>query len=184
MTRAFVVLAAAALAAAGVSLAPGLLTAGAAPSRAARGSNFKPLPPAAPAGQQVFYGHIRTLVRKGSRFELRFDPAWFTSGVTANVAAAEDGVVAKGEPVPNDNYVVDESKRRLTYLVPTSAAVTVLTNEATAGIRSTRIPVAELAQIVKGKNPKGRKLFESLESGVWIRVRIDTVKTIDQQYRP
>jgi hypothetical protein len=184
MTRALVVLAAATLAAAAVSLAPGLLTAGAAPSRAARGSGFKPLPPAAPAGQQVLYGHIRSLVRKGSRFELRFDPAWFTTGVTANVAAAEDGVVPKGQPVPNDNYVVDESTRRLTYLVPTSAAVTVLTNPGTAGITSTRIPVAELAQIVKGRNPKHRKLFESLESGVWILVRGDRVRSVDQQYRP
>ena len=184
MTRALVVLGASALAAAAVSVAPGLLAAGATTSRTVRGSSFKPLPPAAPAGQTVLYGHIRTLVRKGSRFELRFDPAWFTSGVTANVAAAEDGVVGKGEPVPNDNYVVDETKRRLTFLVPASAAATVLTNEATAGITSSRIPVAELAQIVKGKNPMGRKLFESLESGVWIRVRIDTVKSIDQQYRP
>ncbi len=181
MGRALVVLMAAAVAAAAVAAAPGLLTAGAAP---AQRSGFAPLPPAAPAGQMVLYGHIRTLVRKGSRFELRFDPAWFTSGVTANVAAAEDGVVAKGEPVPNDNYVVDESKRRLTYLVPPTARVTVLTNEGTVGITSTRIPVSELAQIVRGKNPKGRKLFESLQSGVWIRVRIDTVKSLDQQYRP
>ena len=29
-----------------------------------------------------------------------------------------------------------------------------------------------------------RKLFEPLDSGVWIRVRIDTVKELDQQYRP
>jgi hypothetical protein len=39
------------------------------------------------------------------------DPAWFLSGVTANVAAAEDGVVTAGQPVPNDNHVVNESHR-------------------------------------------------------------------------
>ena len=31
---------------------------------------------------------------------------------------------------------------------------------------------------------KHRKLFEPLASGVWIRVRIDTVRELDQQYQP
>jgi hypothetical protein len=170
---------------AAISAAPNLPAAGAtAAGRAATHAGFLSLPPAAPAGQMVLYGHIRALTRKGSRFELRFDPAWFTSGVTANVAAAEDGVVPKGQPVPNDNYVVEGGHRLLTYLVPRTAHVTVLTNEKTAGITSTRIPVAELARIVKGGNPMHRQLFESLDSGVWIRVRIDTVRSLDQQYRP
>jgi hypothetical protein len=170
-----------------VAVSPSLVAAPAAPTRASRpraGTGFVPLPPAAPAGQIVLFGHIVKLTHPGSRFLLRFDPAWFTSGLTANVAAAEDGVVPKGQPVPNDNYVVEEGHRALTFIVPPGAHVTVLTNEATAGIRSTRISVAELAQIVRHRNPKRRKLFESLDSGVWIRVRIDTVRSIDQQYRP
>ena len=60
---------------------------------------------------------------------MRFDPAWFTSGVTANEAAAEDGVVEPGEPVPNDNYRIEEGHRLLTYLVPADTPVTVLTRE-------------------------------------------------------
>ena len=56
-----------------------------------------------------------------------------------------------------------------------------LTNNA-KGIFSTPIPVSELARIVNGG--KHRKLFEPLDSGVWIRVRIDTVRELDQQYRP
>ena len=171
------------IAAALVALMPGLLAARATPSQARREWSFAPLPPAAPVGQMVLYGHIKTLARKGSRFELRFDPAWFTSGVTANVAAAEDGAVPKGMPVPNDNYVVDESHRRLTYRVPTTARITVLTNEGTTGIASTRIPVAELAQIVKGKNPKHRPLLEP-KNGFWIRVASDTIRSLDQQYTP
>jgi hypothetical protein len=145
-------------------------------------SGFLPLPPAAPAGQMTLFGHIKTLTRKGSRYRLRFDPAWFTSGITANTAAAEDGAVPKGQPVPNDNYIVDDSHRLLTYLVPTNAHVTVLTNQGTKGISATPITVAELARIVNGG--KHRKLFEPLDSGVWIRVRIDTVRELDQQYRP
>ena len=145
-------------------------------------SGFRLLPPAAPAGQMVLFGHIRRLTRAGGRYRLRFDPAWFTSGITANTAAAEDGVVPKGQPVPNDNYIVDESHRLLTYLVPPKAHVTVLTNQGTKGISATPITAAELSRIVNGG--KHRKLFEPLDSGVWIRVRIDTVREFDQQYRP
>ena len=143
-----------------------------------RQSGFVRLPPAAPAGQMVLYGHIKKLTRKGGHYELGFDPAWFTSGVTASRAALED---TGSSDVPNDNYIVEEGHRLLTYLVPTSARVTVLTNNS-KGISSTPIPVSELARIVNGG--KHRKLFEALDSGVWIRVRIDTVRQLDQQYRP
>src|SRR5919201_7013032 len=47
---------------------------------------FQLLPPAAPAGQMTLFGHIKTLSRKGGRFLMGFDPAWFTSGLTASRA--------------------------------------------------------------------------------------------------
>jgi hypothetical protein len=135
-----------------------------------------------PCGDRVF-GHIRSLVRMGDRYDLRFDPAWFTTGVTANTAAAEDGAVAPGEPVPNDVYVIDESDRLLRFLVLPTAHVTVLVNNGT-GILSTPITVSELAEIVRTGKSSRRKLFEPLESGVWIRAKSDTVCALDQQYRP
>jgi len=111
---------------------------------------------------------------------MRFDPEWFLTGVTANTAAAEDGVVAPGEPVPNDNYRLDEGHRLLTYLVPTNAHVTVLTTGANLG--GTPITVAQLAQIVAGHKPL--KLFEPISTGFWIQIDIDTVRSIKQQYIP
>jgi hypothetical protein len=69
----------------------------------------------------------------------------------------------------------------LTYLVPWSAHATVLTNNG-QGISSTPISISERARMVNGG--KHRKLFEPLDSGVWTRVRIDTVRSLDQQYRP
>src|SRR5437763_1952108 len=62
---------------------------------------------ASATGDQRLYGHIKALVRRGGHYELRFDPAWFLSGVTANVAQAD----AQGSPcqpsacppVANDN---------------------------------------------------------------------------------
>jgi hypothetical protein len=134
-----------------------------------------------PCGDRIF-GHIKSLERSGDHYQLGFDPAWFTSGVTANTAAAEDGAVPAGQPVPNDNYVVDESHRVLTYLVPDTAHVTVLTRESTAPLYATQSSVSELERIVNGGDH--RPLFEPLDSGVWIRVHNDTVCTLDQQYRP
>ena len=148
-------------------------------------------PPAEPASSseaakrcdQREYGHIKSLTRKADHFVLRFDPAWFTSGVTANTAAAADGAVERGQPVPNDNYVVDESHRLLTYILPSTAHVTVLTNNGT-GILSTPISTSELAEIVGNGKSSAHTLFESLDSGVWIRFAVDTVCSLDQQYRP
>jgi hypothetical protein len=135
-----------------------------------------------PCGERVF-GHITALARQRDNFELRFDPAWFTSGVTANTAAAEDGAIPKGEPVPNDNYVVEEGHRSLVYLLPATADVTVLAKGLPEGaVPSAEISVAELARIVNGG--PNRPLFEPLDSGVWIRVHIDTVCSVEQQYRP
>jgi hypothetical protein len=136
----------------------------------------------APCGDRS-YGHITSLTREGKGYRLRFDPAWFTSGVTANVAAAEDGVVEPGQPVPNDNYRIEEGHRLLTYLVPADTKVTVLTRQGDpANFGSTPITVDELAQLVDGQKPV--ELFEPLDTGVWIGVNIDTVCSVDQQYIP
>ena len=139
-------------------------------------------------GDQRLYGQIKSLARSGDHFELRFDPAWFLSGVTANVAQAEDkGTPCQPSacpPVANDNYVVDEGHRILTYIVPTGVHGTVLRrNDATGGpFPSTTITTAQLAQLVAGKS--SLKLFEPLSSGVWILVHVDTVWTFAQQYVP
>jgi hypothetical protein len=135
-----------------------------------------------PPGDFVQFGHIKSLKPKGSGFVMRFDPEWFLSGVTANTAAAEDGAVQPGEAVPNDNYRLDEGHRLLTYLVPANARVTVLTTG--ANLAGTPITVAQLAQIVSGRNPLPRPLFEPIDTGFWIDIHIDTVRSLKQQYLP
>jgi hypothetical protein len=137
---------------------------------------------AGPPRVLVQYGHVRSLVRKGGRFELRFDPAFWLGGVTANRAAVEDKVIPAGDTVPNDYYIRDETRRALTYVVPADARVTIVTNP-TTGPRSTAITVSELAQIAKGRNPRHRPLFGPT-LGFWIRTTTDTVRSLDQQYQP
>ena len=135
-----------------------------------------------PCGDRIF-GHIASLETSGAGYTMRFDPAFFTSGVTANTAAAEDRAVEPGQPVPNDNYVVDESHRLLTYLVPDTTPVTILTRDGDPQqLGATPSTVSELERIVNVGNH--RELFEPLDSGIWIRVHVDTVCSIDQQYRP
>src|SRR5438067_2001017 len=91
----------------------------------------------AATGDQRLYGHITSLQRSGHAYELRFDPAWFLSGVAANFAQAEDqGLHCKPlacPPVANDNYVVDESHRVLTFVVPARVRGSVLTKRGSAG---------------------------------------------------
>ena len=138
----------------------------------------------APPRQLVQFGYVKSLVRKGSRYELRFDPALWLSGETANQAAIEDGAIPPGDTVPNDYYIRNESHRLLTYRVPRTARVTILTNEG-RGPRATRITVAELAQIVKGRNPRHRSLYDTVNSlGYWLRSTVDTVVSLQQQYQP
>jgi hypothetical protein len=133
--------------------------------------------------QLVFFGYVRSLTRSATTYSARIDPSLILSGVTASTAAVGDGVLRPGEPVPNDYYERNERKRALTYVVPANAHVTVLVNPGT-GPRSTPVSVSELAQIVKGKNPKKRPGLWGPASGFWVRVRGDRALAFDQAYRP
>ncbi len=137
---------------------------------------------AGPPASITQYGYVRSLTRTGASYRLRFDPALWLSGETANRAAIEDGVIGPGETVPNDYYIRNESRRQLTYILPRTARVTVVTN-AGSGPRSTRITVAELATIARGGNLRGRKLY-GRSLGYWARVVGDRVVRLDQQYQP
>jgi hypothetical protein len=139
------------------------------------------LPRATPAGQTSTYGHIVSLTRSQGRWVMRFDPALLLRGATAAQAALED---TGSSDVPNDSYTLEESHRLLTYVVSPTATVTVLLQ----GLRPIEIPVSELAQIVHGKNPMHRPLFDRARGlGYWIRVGDkypNPALSIDQQYHP
>jgi hypothetical protein len=148
--------------------ATALAVAGGVPSR---------LPPGAPAGQQVLYGHVKSLDRKGGRYVMRFDPAQWLGGYAAEQAC-------HCRPVPNDYFIVDETHRLLSYVVAPDAGVSVVTAGGQVGAAA--VSVADLAQIVKGKNPTHHRLMEP-KAGFWIRVGDkypNPVLELDQQYQP
>jgi hypothetical protein len=146
--------------------------------------------PAAPiaSGDQRLLGRIVSIQPGAGGYLLRLDPTWFLSGVTANVAQAEDQGTTCAPlscpPVPNDNYRVDESHRAFTFLLPASTRGTVLVKNAANGgpFPATTISAAGLARLVAGAS--SLKLFEPLSSGVWILVHIDTIRSFQQQYVP
>jgi hypothetical protein len=129
--------------------------------------------------QVVEFGYIKSLEPNGGGYEMRFDPAWLLTGKTASQAALED---TGSSDVPNDSYVVNESTRAYSFIVPANAHVRVLT--AGSNLNGTPITVAQLAQLAAGKNPFPKPLFEPISTGFWISIRNDTVDSLDQQYHP
>jgi hypothetical protein len=110
---------------------------------------------------------------------MRFDPEWWLTGVTAQRAALED---TGSSDVPNDYYTVEEGHRLLTFVVAANAQIGVLT---APGVHA-RVSPAELAQIVKGRNPRHRRLFER-NAGYWITIGErypNPAVSLVQQYQP
>jgi hypothetical protein len=134
-------------------------------------------PPAGMPRLVPFYGHVKSVTRHGDRYRMRFDPAWWLSGVAGERACG-------CKPLPNDYYIDDETHQLLTFPVRPDARVTVLVSH--GRIATASISVGELAQIVAGKNPRHRHLLEP-KAGFWIRVGPkypNPVVSLDQQYQP
>jgi hypothetical protein len=159
-----------------------ILTAAAILCAAAAASSLLAAPPSAPASrphQVVLYGHVKSIAQKNHHFVMRFDPAFWLTGLAAERACGCN-------PVPNDYDIVDESHRLLTFAVKSDARVTVLTRHGTGAIPATAISVGELARIVKGENPNHRQLTEP-KAGFWIRIGDkypNPVLSLDQQFQP
>ena len=164
-----------------VAAALAVLIVGATSSAALRTESPQQLPPAASPGQEVLFGHISSLVRKGGRFELKLDPAFLLHGTAAEQAALED---TGSKDVPNDYYIVEAGHRQLTFTVARNARVNVLDR----GLEPLAISVSELARLRAGKNPNHRRLFDrGNHLGFWIRIGTkypNPVLELDQQYQP
>jgi hypothetical protein len=144
----------------------------------------------APPAALWIYGHATSVERAGGRYLLRFDPAFLATGITANAAAAAaEGRTCRPAacpPVPNDNFTVDRAHENLVFVLPTTAHGTVLTRNGAAGgpFPGTRIDAAQLATLVGNGKAPGLTLFEPLDSGLWLLVHGDTIRSFAQQYRP
>ena len=146
-----------------------------------------PASPSAPVAKTpprtvVQYAHVKSLKRARAGYLMRVDPALWLSGITAYYAAVADKAIRPGDSVDNDYYIRDPDHRLLTYRVPANARVTVLTRSGQGSIPVTAISVAELARVVQGKSTK-HQLLEP-QAGFWLRISIDKLLSLDQQYQP
>jgi hypothetical protein len=141
-----------------------------------------PAAAAAPVARppSAFYGHIKSMTQTApGRYELRLDPAWWLTGVAAQHAALES---TGSSDVPNDYVTVDEGHRLLTFPVLADAQVALLTGAA----EHATISADELAQIVNGRNPQHRRIFEP-DAGWWLRIGDsypNAAVVLFQQYQP
>jgi hypothetical protein len=133
-----------------------------------------------PPRQITEYGYVTSITPVGRNYELRFDPALWLQGETANRAAREDGVIQPGETVSNDYYIRNPEHKLLTYKLPTGVHVTVLDS-----LKTTEVSVSGLARLLKTSKPCGRfAVRPPCRLGFWLRYSVDTVRSLDQQYQP
>lgn len=113
---------------------------------------------------------------------LAFDEAEFLTGDEAQNAAEDDGVVAPGEPVPNDYYIRNPDKTTRTLRIANDAKIT-----------------AERCTLCRGGKPgelgpflaafsKGRQTYADPYRGkyslYWLTIEDGEVVAIDEQYVP
>jgi hypothetical protein len=101
---------------------------------------------------------------------ISFDLATYLTGAAADKAAAEDGVVAKGEHVPNDHYIRNVNKRLRTLTLGKPLQVKVV--DCTSGPCKT--VTGTLATLKTRTTP----------IPVWITVLKTLVVQIEEQYEP
>jgi hypothetical protein len=134
---------------------------------------------ARPIPQNVMWGHVKAFTRKGSSYQMKFDPGLWLTGSAAEHAALED---TGSRDVPNDVYTLEEGHRLLTFTVLRTARINVLT----APGEWQRVTPTQFVQIQQGKNPTGHRIFEP-QAGYWLRISDKYPNppiTIDQQYQP
>jgi hypothetical protein len=160
---------------AGLVLA-GLVLAGLGPAATLR------LPLFSPPGRVDVFGYVTSVTPRGRDYRLRFDPAFFLTGLTATAAAVADGAIGPGQALPNDYYVRNPEHSLLTFRLPADTHVTVLAN-----LMQTKISVAYLRKVLRAKRTTSCGRFELVPPcrlGFWLRYSGDTVLALDQQYQP
>ena len=141
----------------------------------------QPSPPPGPSSAEHF-GYIRSVSTAGPAATLAFDEAQFLTGLAAQKAAEEDGVVAPGESVPNDYYIRNRDQTTQTLRIANGASIT-----------AKRCPLCRhgrdgqlgpfLASFMKGRQTFADP-YRGKYSLYWLTIRDGEVAAIDEQYVP
>jgi hypothetical protein len=128
------------------------------------------------------FGYIRSVSTAGPVATLTFDEAEFLTGAEAQRAAEEDGVVAPGEPVPNDYYVRNPNKSTETLRVATDAKITArrcqLCRKGQPG------NVDDFLGSFMKTGQTYADPYRGAKSQYWLTIEDGAVVAIDEQYLP
>lgn len=130
------------------------------------------------------FGYVQAADASSTPATIQVDVAEFLSGEAAQAAAVEDGVIAEGEPVPNDYYVRNPEKDVVTLDVAEDVRVTHVQcpDSCTEGL-----PGRFDAYAASFDDPGEKTLqdeYRGSQSQYWITVRDGEVVAIDEQYVP
>ena len=145
-----------------------------------------PSPPLAQTDNTKFFGTPISLTKlDANRYLLVLKPEFFLVGVTANVVFAQQQGTACAPlscpGVDDDRLVLPAGHQQLSFVLPATTTGTVLTLSGEK-MHTTTISSAQLAALVGGA--KKPHLIEPLDSGLWLTIDIDTIKSFAQQFQP
>jgi hypothetical protein len=138
-------------------------------------------PPPAPAPAEHF-GYIRSVSTAGPVATLAFDEAQFLTGADAQKAAEDDGVVAPGEPVPNDYYIRNRDKATRTLRIANDATITAKRCRPCRNGRPGELGPF-LASFMEGRQTFADP-YRGKYSLYWLTIEDGEVVAIDEQYVP
>jgi hypothetical protein len=156
-------------ASASASAEPAPESAGPSATPADRPSPSPPQPQPTPLGDGRHFGYIARATDQPAT--VQFDLAYFLTGEEANAAAAEDGVIAPGESIENDYYIVNDNPQLRTLPVAAEVTVDIL---GTSGDPSTRERVSYTQFLLR----------TAPDVDYWVTVEGGQVVGIEQQFRP
>lgn len=128
--------------------------------------------------ESIAFGYLAVSDDEANRL-LVDDAEWFT-GEEANEAAAADGVVEAGEPVPNDYYIRNEDRSRAPMRVAQDAVV-VLSTVGGSIPAPQCFSWREFEQAMRDPKPSERLLQRS---PYWLTVGNGEIVRIVEQYLP
>lgn len=137
-----------------------------------------------PVADGRHFSYVKSVDSASTPATVQVDIAEFLSGEEANAAAAEDGLIAEGENVPNDYYVRNEDKSVVTLDVASDVRVTHIQcpDSCTDGISG------QFDAFAASFGDTGEKTlldeYRGAQSQYWVTVRDGEVVAIDEQYLP
>jgi hypothetical protein len=153
----------------------------AAPEPTPTQSSTQPAPEPGPSSAERF-GYIRSVSTAGPAATLAFDEAEVLTGKEAQEAAENDGVVAPGDPVPNDYYIRNRDKTTQTLRIANDAAITAKRCQPCRNGRPGRLDPF-LASFATGRQTFADP-YRGTYSQYWLTIRDGEVVAIDEQYVP